>query len=203
MRCGAAAIAHGGHTREAISIPPEPSETFVALGPDLFVSLDGRIVRSRSRRRSSRPTRIPSSVGLGLTPIGPLTGGQPSHPPEAWDNIKTATELAEHVKELAEHGLKLSAASQASWERSIVNTRSQKPQGRRGSTLAATSPPSTSRGCRGSGQTRFSALSWSWDINRWLEALAVPDHGYARNRNSLLDRTVIQPYGCISAARPS
>ena len=29
-------------------MPPEPSTTFVALGPDLFVSLDGRIVRRQA-----------------------------------------------------------------------------------------------------------------------------------------------------------
>ncbi len=89
-------------------MPPEPSETFVALGPDLFVALDGRIVRNAPFAAPIIQTD-PDPVFGGtpiLTPIGPLTGGQPSHPPEVWNNIKTATELAEHVKELAEHGLK-------------------------------------------------------------------------------------------------
>ena len=41
-----------------------------------------------------------------LTPIKPLGDPKQPHPNEVWDNVKTATELADTVKELAEHGLK-------------------------------------------------------------------------------------------------
>ena len=89
-------------------MPPLTSQALVALGPDLFVALDGTILRKTPTAAPIiEADEAPVFGGMPvLQPIGPLNDPKQPGPNEVWDNIKTATELAEHIKELAEHGLK-------------------------------------------------------------------------------------------------
>ena len=88
-------------------MPPANSQVLVALGPDLFVSLDGTVIRKTQASSTILADAEPVFGGMPiLTPITPLNEPKGPHPNEVWDNIKTATELADAVKELAEHGLK-------------------------------------------------------------------------------------------------
>ena len=88
-------------------MPPLDSQVLVALGPDLFVALDGTIIRKTLTSPIIQSEAAPVFGGMPVfTPIKPLGDPKQPHPNEVWDNVKTATELADTVKELAEHGLK-------------------------------------------------------------------------------------------------
>lgn len=88
-------------------MPPQDSQVLVALGPDLFVALDGTIIRKTLTSPIIQSDAAPVFGGMPVfTPIKPLGDPKQPHPNEVWDNVKTATELADTVKELAEHGLK-------------------------------------------------------------------------------------------------
>lgn len=88
-------------------MPPQNAQVFIALGPGLSISLDGTIIRSTTAAPIIEADAGPLFGGLPiLSPIQPLSGPKQPGPNEVWDNVKTATELADTVKELAEHGLK-------------------------------------------------------------------------------------------------